>query len=189
MISLAGCNSALRPTIDATAALTPSTSPVTTVATPIVLENGWYQYRDPDYGYSFSYPPETRVKIGKSHFGNHSAQLQFRLPGVTGYQGIVIRVWANPQDSSLEEMLAKLYEQSAQELAPAELLQQVELTTVAGLPAIKTSILPTNTEFSLLFLYQDKVYLLAPVHGPTASQVNPQALDLFYQVVNTLAVK
>jgi hypothetical protein len=158
------------------------------VVTPAVLDNGWYQYTDPEMGYSFSYPPETRVKIGKSRFGNHSAQLQFKLPGMVGYQGMVIRVEGNPNDLPIEQMLAQLYERSAQELAPEELLSQVEVVTVAGLPGIKTSILPTNTEFSILFLHNNRVYTLAPVHGPSANTVDPAALALFYEIVESFTV-
>ncbi|MCK6627465.1 MAG: hypothetical protein L6R45_20090 [Anaerolineae bacterium] len=154
--------------------------------TPIVLNNGWYQYVDPDLGYSFNYPPQTRVKIGQSRFGNHSAQLQFKLPGVIGYQGMVIKVQANPNDLPLEQMLAQLYQQSAQEIAPEELLKQVELIRVAGQPALKTSILPLNTEFSILFLHNNRVYIIAPVHGPSATGAAPEALALFDQILETV---
>src|SRR5688500_1434216 len=127
MALLTGCGSIPTPVVNRA---TPPSSPApagTVVVTPEVLDNGWYQYSDPEIGYSFSYPPDTRVKIGKSRFGNHSARLQFKLPGVVGYQGMVIRVEANPNDLPLDQMLAQLYEQSAQELAPEELLSQVEV--------------------------------------------------------------
>ena len=68
-------------------------------------------------------------------------------------------------------------------------LTTVEVITVAGLPGIKTSILPTNTEFSILFLYNNRVYTLAPVHGPSANAVDPKALALFYEVLETFEVK
>jgi hypothetical protein len=184
---LSGCSSIPQPQVNEIAPL-PSQPAVTLVVTPEVLDNGWYQYTDPELGYSFSFPPETRVKIGRSRFGNHSAQLQFKLPGMAGYQGMVIRVEGNPNDLPIERMLAQLYERSAQELAPGELLSQVEVITVAGLPGIKTSILPTNTEFSILFLYNQHVYTLAPVHGPTTNAVDPQALELFYQIVDSFKV-
>ena len=183
-----GCGSTPRPEL---ASAIPLASPMparTVVVTPAVLDNGWYQYSDLEAGYSFSCPPETRVKIGQSRFGNRSAQLQFRLPGGGSYQGMVIRVEANPQDLPIEQMLAQLYERSAQEIAPEALLRQVEVITVAGLPAIKTTILPTNTEFSILFLYNNRVYTLAPVHGPAAGEMNPEALELFNQIVETLTI-
>ncbi|HXV44000.1 MAG TPA: hypothetical protein VEC96_13115 [Anaerolineae bacterium] len=185
---LTGCGSIPTPAVNR---ISPPASPApaaTVVATPALLDNGWYQYTDPEIGYSFSYPPETRVKIGKSRFGNHSARLQFKLPGVAGYQGMVIRVEGNPNDLPIEQMLAQLYERSAQELAPEELLSQVEVITVAGLPGIKTSILPTNTEFSILFLHNNRVYTLAPVHGPSDNTVDPAALALFYEIIETFTV-
>ncbi|MBE7550429.1 MAG: hypothetical protein HS126_05060 [Anaerolineales bacterium] len=185
---LSGCNSIPQPQVNE-AAPPPSPQPaVTVVVTPELLDNGWYRYTDPELGYSFSYPAETRLKIGKSRFGNHSAQLQFKLPGVVGYQGMVIRVEGNPNDLPIEQMLAQLYQRSAQEIAPEDLLSQVEVITVAGLPGIKTSILPTNTEFSILFLYNQRVYTLAPVHSSTTNAVDPQALELFYQIVESFKV-
>lgn len=189
LLLLFGCTSIPQPQVNEAA---PPSSPVpvvTVVVTPKVLDSGWYQYTDPELGYSFSYPPETRVKIGKSRFGNHSAQLQFKLPGVIGYQGMVIRVEGNPNDLPIEQMLAQLYQRSAQEVAPEKLLSEVEVVTVAGLPGIKTSILPTNTEFSILFLYNQRVYTLAPVHGPSTNAVDPQALVLFNQIVESFKVK
>lgn len=186
---LTGCGSTPQPRVN------PVTSPVspgpavTVVVTPAVLDNGWHQYTDPELGYTFSYPPETRVKIGKSRFGNHSAQLQFKLPGVVGYQGMVIRVEGNPNDLPIDQMLGQLYERSAQELAPEELLSQVEVITVAGLPGLKTSILPTNSEFSILFLHNNRVYTLAPVHGPSTNAVDAEALALFYEIVETFEVQ
>lgn len=186
---LAGCSSVPTPLVNRATPLASPGQTVTVVVTPAMLDNGWYRYTDPELGYSFNYPSETRVKIGKSRFGNHSARLQFKLPGVVGYQGMVIRVEGNPNDLPIEQMLAQLYERSAQELAPEELLSQVEVITVAGLPGIKTSILPTNTEFSILFLYNNRVYTLAPVHGSSANAVDPKALSLFYEVLETFEVK
>jgi len=186
---LIGCNPASTPMVNRATPLASPGPAVTVVVTPAVLDTGWYQYTDPELGYSFNYPPETQVKIGKSRFGNHSARLQFKLPGVVGYQGMVIRVEGNPNDLPIEQMLAQLYERSAQELAPEELLSQVEVIMVAGQPGIKTSILPTNTEFSILFLYNNRVYTLAPVHGPSANAVDPKALSLFYEVLETFEVK
>lgn len=184
---LVGCGSVPRPELASAIPLASPAPAKTVMVTPIALDNGWHQYSDSEAGYSFSCPPETRVKMGQSRFGNWSAQLQFRLPD-GGYQGMVIRVEANPQDLPLEQMLAQLYERSAQEIAPAELLKQVEVITVAGLPAIKTSILPTNSEFSILFLYNNRVYILAPVHGPAAGEMDPEALALFNQIVETFTI-
>lgn len=184
---LTACGTSPRPEVNAQASVSP-VPVVTALVTPAVLDNGWYQYVDPDVGYSFSYPAETRVKIGQSRFGNHSARLQFKLPSVIGYQGMVIKIQSNANDLPLEQMLAELYQQSAQEIAPEELLSQVELITVAGQPALKTSILPLNTEFSILFLHNNRVYIVAPVHGPSARQVPPEALALFYQILETVRV-
>lgn len=187
VVALAGCGVTARPQVN----LPDTASPVpvvTAVVTPAILDNGWYQYVDPDLGYSFSYPPETRVKIGQSRFGNHSAQFQFKGPGLVGYQGMVIKIQANANDLPLDQMLAELYQQSAQEIGPEELLSQVEVMTVAGQPALKTSILPLNTEFSILFLHNNLVYIVAPVHGPSASKVAPEALELFYQILDTVQV-
>jgi hypothetical protein len=189
MALLAGCNSTLRPDLSQSTPLASPAPAATVVVTPQVLDNGWYQYTDPELGYSFSYPPETRLKIGKSRFGNHSARLQFKVPDVVGYQGMVIRVEGNPNDLPIEQMLAQVYERSAQEVAPEELLSQVEVITVAGLPGLKTTILPTNNEFSILFLYNRQFYTLAPVHGPSANAVDPRALELFNQIVETFKVK
>ncbi len=183
LAALSGCGNTPLPETNVGEA--PQVTPV--AVTPVTLANGWQRYHDPDLGFSFSYPPETRLTSGKNKFGTTIHRLQFRLPGVNNYQGMVIRAEENPENLPVEAIVSRLYEQSTQELVPEELLAQLEPITVAGLPAIKTDLLATNAEFSILFLHQGRIFILAPVHDAALTQVDNQALDLFYQVVQTLA--
>jgi len=166
----------------------PSPTPTAT-ATPIVLPNGWYLYTDPQAGYSFSYPPDAHLSVSQSVLDSYrTVGVAFRLPGVHGYQGMVIRVEPNPQRLPVDRILAQLYTRSAQKPPPDNLSSQVESITVAGLPAVRTSVLPTNTEFYILLPHGDKVYMIAPVHGPAADTVDSKALSLFYRILTTFTV-
>jgi len=167
---------------------TPPPTPTVT-ATPIVLPNGWYLYTDPEAGYSFSYPPDAHLSVSQGVLDSYSAVgVAFRLPGVHGYQGMVIRVEPNPRRLPVDRILAQLYTRSAQKPPPDNLSSQVEPITVAGLPAVRTSVLPTNTEFYILLPHGGKVYMIAPVHGPAAAAVDSKALGLFYRILTTFTV-
>lgn len=98
-----GKSLAVYPPPIATQAYTPlptsTTMPTQTpTPTPIVLENGWYLYTDQEAGYSFSYPPDALFQTSKEGaFDYKSAYLQFHIPSMNGYQGMMIQVLSNPE--------------------------------------------------------------------------------------------
>jgi hypothetical protein len=125
------------------------------------------------------------LKAGKSKLGIYTIRLQFRMPDVIGYQGMVIHVVPITDSFSMDDILAQLYESSPQDLSLEEWLAELEPTTVGSQTGFKTSCAEGSSDFSIVIPHEDKVYTAAPVHDIAATCVDPQALELFYQVLET----
>jgi hypothetical protein len=148
----------------------------------------WLVFCDPEAGCTFSYPADADFKAGKSRFGIYTIRLQFRMPDVTGYQGMVIHVVPVTDSSSMDDILAQLYESSPQDLSLDEWLTQLEPTTIGSQTGFKTPCVEGSSDFSIVISREDKVYIAAPVHDIAATCVGPQALELFYRVLETFIV-
>lgn len=176
---MAGCAApAPRPDAIATAA------PAIATAAPEVVAS-WNTFAEPVLGYTLSYPSDTVISSGVSPAGAHTTRLQFRVPGVDGYQGMLIRVEPNAEGRGLEEVVARLYEDYLMGEAPADLLERLPSETVAGLTAAQIG---SGGDFSLVLPIGDYVYIIAPVHDMTTTGLDPRALELFYQILATLKV-
>jgi hypothetical protein len=147
------------------------------------LAAGWTTYTDPVLGYSLSFPQDVDFTSGMSKAGVYTARLQFNVPGVDGYQGMVLRVEPNPEARGIEQVVEDLYRRSLMGDPPADWAAQLGAVTVAGLSGRQMG---QGGDFSLVVPYQDRVYILAPVHDLTATALDPQALALFYQILGTL---
>ena len=174
-----GC-SAPAPQLDAIA----TTAPAIATAAPTVIA-GWNTFTEPVLGYTLSYPAGTLITSGVSPAGVYTTRLQFRVPGVHGYQGMLIRVEPNPQGRGLEQVVAQLYEDYLLGEAPADLLAQLPTTTVDGLSAAQ---IRSGDDFSLALPIGPYVYIIAPVHDLTTTGLDPHALELFYQILATIKV-
>ncbi|NIO68745.1 MAG: hypothetical protein GTN71_06800 [Anaerolineae bacterium] len=163
------------------------TATATPRPTPVIPED-WLVFCDPEAGCTFSYPADADFKAGKSKFGIYTIRLQFRMPDVIGYQGMVIHVVPITDSSSMDDILAQLYESSPQELSLDEWLAQLEPTTVGSQTGFKTACAEGSSDFSIVIPHENKVYIAAPVHDIAATCVDPQALDLFYRVLETFIV-
>ena len=163
---------------------TPTATPLPTSANP----EDWLVFCDPEAGCTFSYPADADFKAGKSKFGIYTIRLQFRMPDVMGYQGMVIHVMPVTDSSSMDDILAQLYESSPQDLSFDEWMAQLEPTTVGSQTGFKTSCAEGSSDFSILIPHENKVYIAAPVHDIAAMCVDPQTLELFYRVLETFIV-
>lgn len=172
------------PTGTLVAAPTVTATLLPTLASP----EDWLVFCDPEAECTFSYPADADLKAGKSRFGIHTIRLQFRMPDVTGYQGMVIHVVPMTDSYRMDDILAQLYESSPQELSLDEWLAQLEPTTVGDQTGFKTPCAEGNSDFSIVIPHEDKVYIAAPVHDIAATCVGPQALELFYRVLETFIV-
>jgi hypothetical protein len=160
---------------------TPTPTPL-----PVVLENGWYLYTDPDGEFSFAYPSTAVITTGKNPVDlSKNITIQFQDPG-KAYQGMSIRLELNPKRLQGAEIAKQLYEVNAQKPAAAEFTDALKQMLVGGAPAVQASIPSTNTELTIIIPYNDKVFIISPVHDLSWTKVEPETLDLFYQVVNTL---
>jgi hypothetical protein len=148
----------------------------------------WLVFCDPEAGCTFSYPADADFKAGKNRFGIYTIRLQFRMPDVTGYQGMVIHVVPVTDSSSMDDILAQLYESSPRDLSLDEWLTQLEPTTIGSQTGFKTPCAEGSSDFSIVIPREDKVYIAAPVHDIAATCVGPQALELFYRVLETFIV-
>lgn len=168
------------PEPNAVATLAPA---IATAAPTVVAE--WNTFTEPTLGYTIQYPQDVEITSGVSPAGVHTTRLQFRVPGVDGYQGMLIRVEPNREGRGLEEVVAKLYEDYLLGEPSADLITALPSATVAGLTAAQVG---GGGDFSLVLPIQDRVYIIAPVHDMTATALDPRALELFYQVLATMKV-
>jgi len=158
----------------------------TQTPTPIVLENGWYLYKDPDNEFSFAYPPTSIVTFGKNPVDlSKNISLQFLLPGKS-YQGMTLRLESNPGLLSGAEIAIKVLEESSGLIAPTEFKETLGNIIVGAKPAIQATIPGTNTETTIIVPLGEKFMILAPIHGTAVIRVEPEILQMFYQIVDTL---
>jgi len=163
-----------------------STTPQVPTSTPVVLENGWYIYTDPDGEFSFAYPPTALINAGQNPVDlSKNITIQFLLPEKT-YQGMSIRVEPNPKQLQGAEIAQQLFERSAQRPATAEFTNSLQTILVGGISAVQTTIPSSNTEVTIIVPYEIKVLIASPVHETSATKVEPETLNLFFQILNSM---
>jgi hypothetical protein len=172
------------PTASLVAAPIATATPLPTPANP----EDWLVFCDPEAGCTFSYPADADFQAGKSKFGIYTIRLQFQMPDVVGYQGMVIHVVPMTDSSSMDDILAQLYESSPQDLSFDEWMAQLEPTTVGSQTCFKTPCAEGSSDFSIVIPHENKVYIAAPVHDIAATCVDPQTLEMFYRVLETFIV-
>ena len=185
---LVGCQA--RPGIASSSAQTssPYTSMATQIptSTPVVLENGWYIYNDPDGEFSFAYPPTALISAGQNPVDlSKNITIQFLLPEKT-YQGMSIRIEPNPKRLQAAEIAQQLFERSAQRPATAEFTNSLQQISVGGISAVQTTIPSSNTEVTIIVPYDVKVLIASPVHETSMIKVEQETLDLFFQILNSM---
>jgi len=173
-----------QPAPAATTLVAASTATAAPLPTPTTPED-WLVFCDPEAECAFGYPADADIKAGKSRLGTYTIRLQFRMPDVMGYQGMVIHVVPITDSFSMDDVLAQLYESSPQDLSLDEWLAQLEPTTVGSQTGFRTSCAEGSSDFSIVIPHEDRVYIAAPVHDMAATCVDPQTLELFYQVLET----
>ncbi len=146
---------------------------------------GWQSYTEASLGYSLSFPQDVEFTSGTSKAGIYTARLQFSLPDVEGYQGMVVRAEPNPNRVGVEQVVEALYRRTRPGEPAGGWAQETMSATVAGLSGVQ---LGRGADFSLIVPYGDKVYIVAPVHDTATVALDPQALALFYQILATLKV-
>ena len=172
------------PTSALVAAPTATATPPQTPASP----EDWLEFCDPEAGCTFSYPADADFQASKSKFGIYTIRLQFQMPDMMGYQGMVIHVVPITDSSTMDDILAQLYESSPQDLSLDEWLAQLEPMTVGSQTGFKTACAEGSSDFSIVIPHENKVYIAAPVHDIAAICVDPQTLELFYRVLETFIV-
>lgn len=169
-------------TLITTPTLLPTQNPT---PTPIVLENGWYLYIDPDNEFTFAYPPNSIITAGQNPVDlSKNINIQFRLPNKP-YQGMSIRVELNLTRLQGVDLAIKYFEESAQQQAPAEFVNSLIPFSIGEMMAIQAFIPSANTEITIIASYGDKALFLAPVHDSAETIVEKESLELFYQVLTT----
>jgi hypothetical protein len=152
---------------------------------PIVLENGWYLYSDPDGEFSFAYPPTALIQVGQNPVDfSKNITIQFKLPEKQ-YQGMSVRLEPNPNRLQAADIAIQLFEKSAQKPVPAEFTNSLQQIFVGGISAVQATIPSTNTEVTVIISYNDKVFIVSPVHASAATKVEKETLEVFFQILNT----
>lgn len=193
----------LAPAPTATAAPEPTASPVakpteppisplpSATATPAPGE--WREFTDPEAGYTINFPANAPISAGKSPGEVYQAVLvTFRLENVDKYhyQGMSLRVWPNKERLSIDEIVKELFKNMTLKDLPEniDLNSQVEETVIATLPAFQTDVLPGSTSVHVLIPHKDKVYVFALVHELAGIESDPQAVELFYGILDSFKV-
>lgn len=101
---------------------------------------------------------------------------------------MVIEVIDNPNDLLPEEIVEKLYGNSPMKPSKEVIESSLKEYKTKKVVGLKAQIPPTNTELSILVQLKSKYLILEPVHGPAASNVDPETLNLFYKVIDTLTI-
>jgi hypothetical protein len=167
------------------AAYTPLMATQAYTPTPVVLENGWYQYSDPDGLFSFAYPPDALILSGQNPVDfSINITIQFKL-AEKPYQGMSIRLEPNPERLQGTDIAIQLFEKSAQKPVPAEFTNSLQQIFVGGISAVQAYIPSTNTEVTIIIPCDDKVFLVSPVHDSAATKVDQETLVMFYQILDT----
>ena len=87
--------------------------------------------------------------------------------------------------AGVEQIAQEIYRRDLLEEPPAEWLQQLGSVTVVGLSGVQ---LGRGPDISLVLPYDDRFYIIAPVHDLATTAPDPQALALFYQILATLRI-
>jgi len=154
--------------------------------TPVVLENGWYLYSDPDGEFTFTYPPSAVINAGQNPVdSSKNIIIQFLLPEKP-YQGMSIRLEPNPERLQGTDLAKQLFEKSAQKPVTAEFMNSLQPIFVGGISAVQAVIPSSNTEVTIIIPYDDKVFIVSPVHEPSVTKVEKETLETFYQILNTM---
>lgn len=170
------------PTVNAEKNPTPEPKPT---ATPELLENGWYLYRDPDGEFSFEYPKDSLLitNIRKTD-SSKIIRVKFYLD-VPGYQGMSIEVVPNPKNLQGMEIINELYQNkiyaSSDEMKNS--YKEIEIKGVKGFSAVMPMM---NAEITIFIPMKDKYFMISPVHSTAATNVDKQTLEIFYKVIESL---
>ena len=158
----------------------------TQTPTPIVLENGWYLYKDPDNEFSFAYPPTAIVTFGKNPVDlSKNINIQFLLQDKP-YQGMTLRLESNPGLLSGAEIAIKVLEESSGKIASMEFKDTLGNIMVGEKPAVQATIPETNTETTIIVPLGEKFMIIAPIHDTAVIKVEPEILQMFYQIVDSV---
>lgn len=149
----------------------------------------WLVFHNAEARCSFQYPREADIDAGIGRDGTYTVRLQFQMPEAKGYQGMVIHVVPIDDSSSLDDVLEQLFESNPQDLSFEEWLEQAQDTTVGDFTGLKTVCSVGSSDFSVVIPRPDRVYVASPSHDMAAACADPQALDLFYRVLETFVVE
>ncbi|HPH95652.1 MAG TPA: hypothetical protein PKW33_04335 [Anaerolineaceae bacterium] len=171
------------PTVNAEKNPTPEPKPT---ATPELLENGWYLYRDPDGEFSFEYPPEAIITAGQNPYDlSKNIRIQFIIPK-TSYQGMRISLKRNPDKLQVNDIVKKMYENNSNKPATEELIKSIEKITVGGIPGYKVKIPQSMADITIIVPYKDKYFIIEPEKEAAAISVEKETIEFYYKIINTI---
>ncbi len=151
----------------------------------IPVPDGWTLYSDPDGRFSLALPPGAEIDAGKDKKGVYNARLQFRLPGVDGYQGMLIRSEPLPESAGAEHVQARLYELCGNETPAEEWAAAASSLTVDGLAAIRGL---AGDDYSVAVPYGGQLITFSTSREMIAAGPDPAAVALFFEVLGTFRV-
>jgi len=186
---------AISPVPTSSPVLPPTGLPISPLpsATATPAPGEWREFTDPEAGYTINFPTNAPISAGKSPGEVYQAVLvTFRLENVDKYhyQGMSLRVWPSKEKLSIDEVVKELFKDMTLKDLPEniDLNSQMEVTVIATLPAFQTDVLPGSTSVHVLIPHKDKVYIFALVHELAGIASDPQAVKLFYEILDSFRV-
>jgi hypothetical protein len=154
--------------------------------TPEILENGWYRFTDSEAGYSISYPSNAEITVSEDKVLDYD-QILIMFPASNGgdYHTLQIIVYANNERLSLEETIEKKIYQGKPPKKGSDI--PLETIEIAGLDATKMEMVPFYP--AIFISAKNKVYFISlPMNMMTGNLPTPEAVELFYKMVNTFSL-
>lgn len=150
---------------------------------------GWKEFCQTEIGCTFHYPADAHFEQGSNKYGIHTMRIQFDLPESEGYQGMVIRSLPLNEQRDLEDVLFQLYGSGTGGMTFEEWKEHLEDFDINGMPAWRTYCAVEGGDFFVVIPHGHRVYVASPTHSQASVCSDADAVELFYDVLETLALE
>jgi hypothetical protein len=166
---------------DPSSAVPTPARPVTLL--PTYLPTGWLVYRDPDSGFTFSYPPDAHLEVGSNDLHPFNfIRVVFTNPD---QDSLIVDVQANTEKSLPAQFAARAYEETQNQPAPKAMMDAEQSVQMGGALGSKFVVPSTLTDFILYVPWNNKMIVIYPGSNDVPASGQTPGTDLFNEVLGT----